>query len=315
MISRDIIKDNDNQWDSLPKGWAFFALKSNAEYLYMGISARLGSRLKNIWQNALADKLYQELIDQADSFEFQLVPDSLSALIMLKALQMEHNPSFQHRLQPYREYVYLALDSHRFPFVSIQEHSNDDWQYLGPFRSRFFLMDVIDTISRILKLPYCETGTYPCNKFDRGICRAWCLALAPARETELEHDLDKLHTLLQESFVHPQNGILEMVESERNKYFDDLEFAKADLLDDEINLLKAYRHWLSFLYVAKDLAFESPQISIEKGQLKRAELNGKTYNFPIDNPPYRENELLALPLAAVDEMKIIYDYIRERAHA
>ncbi|HQB98642.1 MAG TPA: hypothetical protein PKZ46_06875 [Candidatus Cloacimonadota bacterium] len=315
MISQIIAKDNANQWDSLPKGWVFYALKSADGYLFMGVSARLGARMHAFWEKAKEDKVLKEMQDQAQVLDYQPMPDSMSALIMLKTMLMEHHPEYQQRLRLWEEYVYLALDSHRFPFVGIQEHSNDDWQYLGPFRSRFFVADVIDTLSRILKLPACETASYPCSKFDSGICRGWCLALAPAGETPLEHDLEKLHDLLQESFVHPQNGILEMVQKERDQYFDNLEFPKADLLDDEIKLLKNYRDWLNFLYVAKDLSFESPQITIAGGQLTHVRIGGKEYSFPTDNPQYRENERLALPLAAVDEMKIIYDYIRERAYA
>lgn len=315
MISQIIAKNDERQWDSLPGGCLFFALKSEQDYLYIGSSFRLSARLRGIWDHAREDKLYQELCERATILEYQQMPDSMSALVMQKALIQEHYPSFQQRLRPWDSYVYLGLDSHRFPFISIQEHTNDDWQYLGPFRSRFFVADVIDSISRILKLPNCPGGTYPCERFDTAVCRGWCLALNPAKETDLEHDLQKLDTLLQESFVHPNNGILEMVQQERDRYFDDLEFAKADLLDDEIRLLSAYRDWLNFLYVAKDLSFESPQLTIAHGQLTHAELNGKSYHFPADNPPYRGNELLALPLAAVDEMKIIYDYIRERAHA
>jgi excinuclease UvrABC nuclease subunit len=315
MISTSIAKDDIKQWDKLPKGWSFYALKNHKDYLYCGVSARLGARMKVMWQKAEEDRLYRELTEAATVLEYQPMPDSMAALIMQKTMLMEQHPQFQYLLRPWEDYVYLALDSHRFPFVSIQSHSNDDWQYLGPFRSRFFLADLIDSVSRIVKLPACETGTYPCRKFDQEICRGWCLALAPAAETPLEQDLDKLHALLQESFVHPNNGILELVQKEREAYFNDLEFAKADLLDDEIRILQDYRDWLNFLYVAKEISFESPQIVIEHGQLARTELNGKTYRFPTDNPPYRENELLALPLAAVDEMKIIYDYIRERAHA
>lgn len=315
MISQNISKDNINQWDSLPDGYLCFVLKSNEEYLYIGISAKLSTRLKSIWNKAEKDHIYQELISAASTLEYNLMPDSMSALILQKCLIAQHHPQFQQRLRPWQNYVYLALDSHRFPFISIQEHSGDDWLYLGPFRNRFFVTDVIQSISRILKLPFCETGSYPCDKFDKGTCRGWCLALAPARETELEHDLDKLDTLLQESFIHPQNGILELMQNERDAYFNNLEFAKADLLDDEIRLLKAYREWLNFLYVAKDLEFESPQLCIQHGQLVRAELNGKSYRFPADLPEYRANERLALPLAAVDEMKIIYNFIKERANA
>lgn len=315
MIRLKISENFEPIPDSLPGGWAFYALKSAGEYLYAGISAHLGARLKSFWSLREEDPLLEEILSQAELLEYQPMPSSMSALIMLKSFVMKHHPQYQHRLQAYASYVYLALNSHQFPFIRIQPHTGDDWIYLGPFRSRFFLVDLLDSLSRIVRLPYCETGTYPCDKFENGICRGWCLALAPAKETPLEHDLQKLEILLKETFMHPQNGILEMVQKERDKYFDDLEFAKADLLDDEISLLSKYRDWLNFLYVSRDLELENESLSIQSGQLSRAVLAGKEYLFPIDTSSPRENEKLALPLAVLDEMKIIYDYIKELSHA
>lgn len=315
MICRDISKDIVRELKRLPKGWVFYALKSDTEYLYAGISRQAGRKLHEYWQKSREDRLLAEVFGKAKTLEYCPVPDAISALAKLKSFAMDHHPVYQHRIYPWEGYVYLALDSHRFPFIGIQEYSNDDWQYIGPFRSRFFLIDLLDSLSRIVKLPFCETGTFPCEKFDKEICRGWCLALSTASETELEHDLDKLDALIKETFMHPQNGILEMVQKERDAYFDDLEFAKADLLDDEIRLLATYRDWLNFLYVAKDLSWEEGDIRIENGQLAQAKIDGKIYEFPIDRAEYRENEKLAIPLSITDEMKIIYDYIKERAHA
>ncbi len=206
----------------------------------------------------------------------------------------------------------MAFDALRFPFVTVVEHTNDDWFYIGPFRSRFFLADVIDTLSRILKLPYCETSAYPCEKFDRDACRGWCLSLAPAQESKSEHSLEKLDDLLKEAYLHPQNGILEMVKKTRDEYFDDLEFTKAALLDDEIKLLATYRDWLMFLYTAKELEFESEDFSVKAGKLIQCRYQNKEYHFPADRTEFRANEALALNMDAVDESRIIYDYLKKR---
>lgn len=315
MISQKIGQHFDLKTDALPKARVFYILKAGDTPLYAGYTAQLGTKLKGLKQRAEEDPLLRELCERADTLDYQEFDHGIHALAGFKAYCQENTPEYQHRVHPWAAYVYLGLDSHRFPFISIQESTNDDWQYLGPFRSRFMLVDIIDSLSRILKLPYCETGTYPCDKFDRDVCRGWCLAIAPAEESKLEHDLNKLDALLKEAFIHPNNGIYEMVYGERENYFNNLEFAKADLLDDELELLKSYRDWLNFLYVAKSLSFQDDQYEIEAGQLKSAIVKGKTYHFPIDNPQYRENETLALPLAAVDEMKTIYDYIREQSHA
>jgi len=218
-------------------------------------------------------------------------------------------PLYQYQIHPWAEYVYLALNSHRYPFISIQEHTNDDWLYLGPFRNRFFLVDILDTLSRILKLPACETGEYPCEKWEQNLCRGWCLALGDNSENNPEYPLDKLESLLKETFLVPENGILELVQKEKDKYFNDLEFEKASLLDDEIELLNKYRNWLKFLIAAKHLNYNSKELDIQKGRLTFCCFQGREYHFPIDNTEFRINETLALNLDSVDESKIIYDFL------
>lgn len=315
MISLKIGKNFEIKTDTLPKAWVFYSLVAESGILYAGFTARISTKLNGFKQRAEDDPLLRELCERSETLIYQSYNRAIDALAAFKAYIQENAPEYQYRIHPWAGYVYLALDATRFPFICIQESTNDDWQYLGPFRFRFMPVDIIDSFSRILKLPHCDTGSYPCEKFDRDLCRGWCLALAPAAESKNEHDLQKLDLLLKEAFMHPNNGILEMVQKERNNYFDNLEFAKADLLDDELRLMEAYRDWLNFLYVAKNLQHSSKHFEIASGQLKSAVLNGKTYHFHIDNPPYRENENLALPLATVDEMKIIYDYIREQSHA
>lgn len=315
MISREIDKNTDFKALELPKGWVFYVIAQDEKPLYSGISARLLGRLNSFSQRAQDDKLIDEMMERANFLSYEELDNSFAALVLQKCFVMDNLPEYQNRILPWENYVYLGLDSHRFPFISIEEHTNDDWQYIGPFRSRLFLAEMMDTLSRILKLPHCETGSYPCDKFDRDICRGWCLSLMPSQESNIVHDLGKLDSLLKEAWMHPNNGVLEMVQNERDAYFNDLEFIKADLLDDEVELLSGYRDWLNFLYVAKDLNLETDDFLIRNGQLLEARLGSRYYHFPADFPEYRPNETLALPLAKCDEMKIIYDYIRELNNA
>ncbi len=297
------------------RGWVFYAIYAGEEALYSGFSARLQPKLDSLKQRAEIDPTIKEICDEADNIRYKSCAHGLEALAYFKAFLHKEAPRYQYRIQPWQDYVYLALDARRFPFIGIQSNTNDDWQYIGPFRSRFILVDLLDTLSRILKLPQCETGTFPCEKFDNQRCRGWCLALSTSQESEHEHSLDKLESLLKEAFMHPNNGIYEMVQSQRDSYFENLEFAKADLLDDELRLLGDYRDWLNFLYLAKELDYEDETYAVSKGQLQAANLEGKSYNFMIDTPDYRQNEALAVPLIKVDEMKIIFDYIREKSNA
>ncbi len=301
-----------NQFDTSPPGWVFFALSGEEGYLYSGYTANLKSKLMFLQDKADEGGWHNEMWNKAQKVNWDFHKNSLEALIQYKCFMTENLPEYQNRILPWEKYAYLALDAYQFPFTSIQDHTNADWQYIGPFRSRFFLTDVIEVFSRILKLPACETSSYPCTKFDANVCRGWCLSIAPSQESIQEHGLEKLDKLLKETYLHPDNGILELLQKERTKYFDELEFAKASLLDDEIELLIKYRDWLKFLYVAKSLEYESPELVIHKGCIQFCIFMGREFHFPVDNTEFRQNESLAVNLDIVDENRIIYDFLVNR---
>lgn len=299
----------ENQFDTLPKGWAFFSLESSEAELYSGYTANLRNRLRYMQGKAREGGIMQELWSQAAFLGWQSYDTALDALVHFKCHTQENSSEYQYRILPYQDYAYLALHSHQYPFLSIQEHTNDDYIYLGPFRSRFFLADVLDLYARILKLPACETGSYPCTKLEMGSCRGWCMQLEKSSDTSPANSLEKLDSLLKEAFVHPENGILELLTKQRETYFNELEFAKADLLDSEIKILSNYRKWLNFLYVAKNLDFESESLSIRQGLLVRCRFQGREYQFPFEVPNYRDNEALAQNKDRLDEGWILYNHL------
>ena len=100
-----------------------------------------------------------------------------------------------------------------------------------------------------------------------------------------------------------------MVQQQREIYYNDLEFIKAALLDDEIALLAQYRDWLNYLYVAKKMDYEDENLIVHKGKIVMCRIEGKEYHFPPAQTEFRANEALALNLDNVDESRIIYDFL------
>jgi len=295
----------------IPSGWCLMALLEGKETLHLGITPNAWQRYNYLKDRSMEDAGIAELFSSATHISFQSMPTALDALIALKANIHESRPRLQNSFRPWQHYVYLAINAYSFPFIRISSDTNDDWQYLGPFRDRFFLTDALDAVCRILRLPRCETGAWPCDKLDNGLCSGYCLSLNEV-DAGQEHSLQKLDDLLKESLTHPNNGILEMLKHERDKYFDDLEFIKADLLDEEITLQDKYRDWLVFLYAARKLQWEDEHLLVEKGRIRCCRYLGKDYLFAPDVTSYRENESLALNLDSVDESRILYEHYHKK---
>lgn len=292
---------------SLSRGWGFFAFLKGDEALYASYSAIPLKRVLFLEKLSETERDWAELFEQADTVLYTEDSSGIEALSHYKAFLQLHSPLMQSQLFPPRDYVYLALNAAVFPFVKITEHTVEDWLYLGPFRSRFFLADFIDSLSRILKLPYCETGDFPCAKFEQDICRGWCLNLSVEKESEQARDLSKLEKLLFESYLTPSDTVLKLLQKQFDHYNRDLEFEKAELFKDSIELHERYRNWLNFLIASKTLAFELPDYRIEAGQLAAARINDNWQDFPVLPHLHRPNEILALDKALVDEAKVIYD--------
>lgn len=253
----------------------------------------------------------EDLFRQAETLEYRSMESGTQALIQHRMLVDKGEPEFNQRIQLWKNYTYLAINPAEFPFVKISEYTDEDWFYIGPFRSRFFLVDLMELLQKLLKIPHCEVKSGPCEKRDEGKCRGWCV-LIPSETKNLKDEkkeqshLQKLDALLKEAYVHADNKLLDLLLQEKDKYENDLEFARADALSDDINLLKRYKEWLVFFYKIKNLNYINAKLSVKGGQLVHFKEDGKDYDSPFINIPYRPNELLALNKNLLDEARILY---------
>lgn len=277
--------------------------------LYITETANLQQRFKGLMKLQELDENVRMLFNSADSLEVDVTSSLTEALIIKKATLDTKIPEYNTSINLWQKYVYLAINPAEFPFCKITEFTDEDWFYIGPFKSRFFLADLMELMMKLLKLPYCEVKSGPCEKLEDEQCRGWCTLIKRETENEDNDDkpnLEKLDALLKEAFVHADNGLYEMVLKEKEKYHADLQFAKADLLTESIDLLKRYKQWLAFLYGIKSLTYDTPDLSVRNGQIIKYRYKGKEFDCPYIKTEYRGNELLAINKNMVDEAWIIY---------
>lgn len=279
--------------------------------LYATEAINLKQKLIRMFTYKDDDLNLAELFSKSDYIQLDETKTAIDALLNLKVILEKKNPEFNSSVQNWKTYVYLAINPAEFPFVKITEYTEEDWFYIGPFRSRFFITDVMELMSRLLKLPYCEVKQGPCEKQNTELCRGWCMLINPKSadkedDVSLQPHLQKLDALLKEAYVHPDNGLLEMLISEKDKYNHKLEFEKADLLTANIELLEKYKQWLVFLYKIKSLNFENDKICVQNGQLIRFKIQESQHTFPHIKIAYRPNEILAINKNLVDEGWILF---------
>ena len=284
---------------------------SEFELLFVTETVNLRRTIQQLNVLQEEDAEVRELFNKSESLLPQVLKTGTEALIQKKNILEKEKPEFNQRLNLWKNYVYLALNPAEFPFVKITDYTDEDWFYIGPFRSRFFLIDMMELMGKLLKLPHCEVKFGPCEKSYDGRCRSWC-DLIKAELPKVEEEpaekpqLQKLDALLKEAYVHPDNSLLDLILNEKKKYEDDLQFAKADLLKPQIEILKRYQDWLIFLYKIKSLTYVTDKVGVRNGQLVSYKVDNKEYHNPYIDIPYRGNEALAINKNLLDEARILY---------
>jgi excinuclease UvrABC nuclease subunit len=307
-----LVQNLDNQQiGKLPENCGVIAFWQGQEILYAIETVNIRFTAAKLLSLKEDDSAVGELFEQAESISIQSTSGGTDAIIRKKLLTEKHKAEHSHNVNLWKDYVYLAINPAEFPFVKISEYTEEDWFYIGPFRSRFFLTDLIELMSRLLKLPHCDVKSGPCDKYNNGRCRGWCVLIksetGKTDEENLEQPhLQKLDALLKEAYVHADNSLMDMIIREKQKYEAGLEFSKAELLKPEIELLKRYREWLIFLYKIKNLNYVTDKVSVKNGQLVMFKADNKEHFNPYINIPYRANEVLALNKNMLDEARILY---------
>lgn len=310
-MKRILLDQIDNQFlSNLPEENGVICFWKGSELLYSTFTVNLRYTLRLLFARQEEDENIKDLLSQAELLEIEETNSGLDALMRDIQLKSRQEVTFSQRIQLWKNYVYLAINPAEFPFVKIAEYSDEDWFYIGPFRSRFFLADVIELMQKLLKLPFCEVKEGPCEKAGEEMCREWCSLIKVElnrREEEAKHpNLEKLDALLKEAYVHPDNKLIDLISREKQKYDNKLEFTKGDFLNSDLKLLTRYREWLIFLYQIKNLNKVTENVVIKGGQLIRFKIGTQLYEKPYIHVKYRPNEILALNKNLLDEARILY---------
>jgi len=311
-MERILLHQQDSQWLSLvPEDCGVLSFYSADKLLYISNSVNMKGRIDHLWKKRNSDSIVKELFESSDNLDIKLTKTPLEALCKTKSLLSHQTPEYNSRITLWKDYVYLAVNPQEFPFIKITEYTEEEWFYLGPFRSRFFLMDLMELMNKLLKLPFCEVKEGPCEKLDNDRCQGWCISIyneLSQEENSEKPELLKLDALLKEAYIHADNGLLEMLDKEKAKYEDELQFEKGELLKPNIELLKKYKQWLIFLYQAKQLTYNTDLITVQNGQMIRCIVDEKEFTFPFQKIEYRKNEQLAHNKNMLEEAWILFKW-------
>lgn len=295
-------KDFKNQ--KIPESSGVFIFSDSSNKLYIGKASNLKKTLDIFLTKKLENKIIFKMISLTKTISYEKTSFLFDALVKEKSYINKENPEFNQQIRLYEDYVYLGIDFNRAPFFNITENTQSNLYFVGPFQDRFFLFDLIDTFGTVFGFPACKDENYPCIRLKEKKCLGWCV-----------QENREIQEIIRESYLQPNEKLLNKIKKKQEKLFDNLQFEKAEILKKQKEIILEYYDFLKFFHVTKNLntIFSENKITFEikNGMLLKVIKDGKQTYFPEFDIEYRDNEYLAFEKNQFAERWIIYQHLKK----
>ncbi len=170
---------------SLPlKPGVYLMMDRTGAVIYVGKAKALRNRVSQYFYDlASHGPKTRAMVSRIDHFDVIVVDTELEALVLECAQIKLYQPKYNILLKDDKGYPYIRVDvKSDYPrFSLVKSTAEDGAKYFGPYGSRGNTYQIIDAISRALKLPTCSRQfprdigkDRPCLNHHMGQCVGWC---------------------------------------------------------------------------------------------------------------------------------------------
>jgi excinuclease ABC subunit C len=166
------------------KPGVYIMMDKSGTVIYVGKAKALRNRVSQYFYDlASHGPKTRAMVSQIDHFDIIVVNSEFEALVLECATIKRYQPKYNILLKDDKGYPYIRLDVKApYPRFSLASRVEEDGaKYFGPYGSRGNTYQIVDAISRALKLPTCHRQfprdigkDRPCLNHHMGQCLGWC---------------------------------------------------------------------------------------------------------------------------------------------
>ena len=184
----DELREKANRLPLLPG--VYLMLDESGRVIYVGKAKALKNRVSSYFRGDHEPKT-AAMVEKVRDFNVIVAASEFEALVLENSLIKRHQPHYNILLRDDKSYPYIRLGGDpAFPRLTIANKASEDGaKYFGPFGGRVLTRDIIDTVSKALRLPSCgkkfprDIGkSRPCLNYYMGVCRGYCAGKAGAED-------------------------------------------------------------------------------------------------------------------------------------
>ncbi|MCC5437484.1 excinuclease ABC subunit UvrC [Clostridium botulinum] len=235
--------DLEYQLKNLPDKPGVYLMKNNlGEIIYVGKAKILKNRVRQYFQKSQkhSEKI-KAMVKNIEEFEYIITDSEIEALILECNLIKKYRPKYNILLKDDKHYPFIKVTlAEDFPrVISTRKVTKDGSKYFGPYVDGSSVKDIIELIKKTFPIRTCKKNIVegakairPCLNYQIGLCKAPCAQYI--KKSEYREIIDDVIKLLSGKHL----DIVENFKLNMEKAAENLEFEKAAMLRDKINIIE-----------------------------------------------------------------------------
>lgn len=218
----------------------------NQQLLYVGKAKNLKKRVLSYFNKPLSGYRTKIMVGKIHRLETTIVPSEYDALLLENNLIKEHQPFYNIMMKDDKSYPWICIKNEHFPRIFLTRNKiKDGSEYFGPYAKVRPAKVLLDTIKQIYKIRSCSLNLSP-DKIEEGkykVCLEYhiknCKGACEQLETEGDYDkkIEAIRGVIKGDFRMAKQFLMD----EMMQYANQLEFEKAQMVKERLELLEDYQ--------------------------------------------------------------------------
>ncbi len=217
----------------------------DGKVIYIGKAKNLKKRVSSYFGKEQYGKV-RVLVSKITDIKHIVVDTELDALLLENNLIKKYQPRYNVMMKDDKTFPWICIKNEPFPRIFSTRHVLKDGSvYFGPYASVKMMNTLLDLIRRLYQLRTCRLNLKEenirrkkfkvCLEYHIGNCKGACTGLQTAE------DYDKAISEIKEILKGNIHSVIRQLKELMSVYSDNLEFEKAQVVKEKIELLEKYQ--------------------------------------------------------------------------
>ena len=214
--------------------------------IYVGKAKNIKKRVSSYFTNSHQSGKVKVLVKMIADINCIVTDTELDALLLENNLIKKYQPKYNIQLKDDKSFPWLCIKNEPFPrIISTRHVIKDGSEYFGPYASVRMMKTLMEIVKQLYQIRTCSLNLSQANikKGNYKVCLEYHLGncLGPCVDKQAEEDYNNTISQIKRIIKGNISSVIEELKTLMTALSDNMEFEKAQLIKEKIELLEKYK--------------------------------------------------------------------------